>query len=272
MNCHEIRDQLSALMDKELNAELERQVCDHVGSCEACSTELRSFARMSELVRSGIHSTPPLNAWDHLSHRLDQQYPMPRPPRRTNQWNILIAACAALLGGVGYTLWLMSHAGHDHAETSAKVRQVFEAHADDPARMLAELSDDYAGQEVPMEKAEALLGYLPAANRLRHGTFQLSSTHVLKMPCCVCSATLCKRADGSSFLVFEHTEEQHVWFGDAPSISTKCGEIDCTCIQVAKGLALTWKEGARQITVVGLTSIDEVSSLTSALSHEPEHG
>lgn len=69
------------------------------------------------------------------------------------------------------------------------------------------------------------------------------STDILKMPCCTSSAPFCVSEDGLGFLVFEHNEEQPMWFGDSPAISARgCGRI-CHCAQMFDQLAVTWKVG-----------------------------
>ena len=79
----------------------------------------------------------------------------------------------------------------------------------------------------------------------------MASMHVLKMPCCVCSATLCLRTDGSPIVVFEHKEQQPTWFGKTQSIMTRCFDKQCQVVEMAKHLAATWRHGDRHLTIIG---------------------
>lgn len=51
MNCEELVEQLSALLDGALDAETERRVRDHLGLCDGCTGYLRQFEATLELLR-----------------------------------------------------------------------------------------------------------------------------------------------------------------------------------------------------------------------------
>ena len=78
-------------------------------------------------------------------------------------------------------------------------------------------------------------------------------------------ASLCVRDDGSEFLLFEQNEEQPMWFGDSPTISTKCGGQVCHCVQMPDQLAVTWKVGTRYVTAVGVNGLEEIANLMAVV-------
>ena len=102
--------------------------------------------------------------------------------------------------------------------------------------------------------------------------YRVASTHVLKMLCCTCPASLCVREDGSEFLIFEHNEEQPMWFGDSPTISAKCGGQVCHCVQMPDQLAVTWKVGTRYVTAIGVNGLEEIASLMAVVDSPDSAG
>ena len=51
MNCDELVEQLSALLDRALDPETERRVLDHLGGCDGCTTYLHQFETTLGLLR-----------------------------------------------------------------------------------------------------------------------------------------------------------------------------------------------------------------------------
>ena len=51
MNCDELVEQLSALLDRALDPETERRVLDHLGGCDGCTTYLHQFETTLDLLR-----------------------------------------------------------------------------------------------------------------------------------------------------------------------------------------------------------------------------
>ena len=128
-----------------------------------------------------------------------------------------------------------------------------------------ELSAQYNGTLVSLDAAKELLGYELVAAKLPSAGYRVASTHVLKMPCCKCPASLCVREDGSEFLLFEHNEEQLMWFGDSPTISAQCCGKVCHCAQMPDQLAVTWKVGTRYVTAVGVNGLEEITNLMAVV-------
>lgn len=122
--------------------------------------------------------------------------------------DIVIVAVA-----IGY--WAASPTSHDqiHRVVAAHVYKTLTRFPRKPHAVVDELSDQYGGTLVSLDAAKELLGYEPVVAKRPSAGYRLASTHVLKMPCCTCPASLCVGKDGSEFLLFEHNEEQPMWFG-----------------------------------------------------------
>ena len=247
----------------------------HVDRCNACSSELDSFGKIARMIKDDEQSHPPQGFWGQISVRLDERAGI----RHIRVMRILKASLvpvllACLLISVG--MWWRCRSdvihAHSHASLAVNMQRILAQFSEDPVKVVDTLSEEYAGRKVSFDDAEKLLGYRPAAQRLSAGGYRLTSTHVLNMPCCKCSASIVSRIDGSKFLIFEHNEEQPMWFGDAPSVVAKCGQKSCRCIQLPQQLAVTWSEGKRNVTVIGAASIDEVPRLVAAMESDSSAG
>jgi hypothetical protein len=179
------------------------------------------------------------------------------------KWRLgLLAAAAMLLIATG-VVWITSrtrHApGHDH-QLAADFGEYLEHFASNPDRAQEVFLAKYNGQAVDLSHAAAQLGYRPAAAGLPKN-YTLDNVYVLQMPCCTCVQTICRRDDGRVFAIFEHDEEQPVWFGDWPRIETQCNGCPCSVIQTDRGLVAFWKANKRQLTVVGANDLEEIADL-----------
>jgi hypothetical protein len=109
------------------------------------------------------------------------------------------------------------------------------------------------------------VGYRPAVAAGLPEGYSLDATYALKMPCCTCVQTVCRREDGRVFAIFEHSEDQAVWCGDQPTDRAECNDRPCMLTQVQNSLLATWKSGGRQFTVVGARDLEEVGDLMAHL-------
>lgn len=51
MNCKEVKSLLSDYLDKELNADIEKEITDHLSSCFDCKQELDCFERGMKILK-----------------------------------------------------------------------------------------------------------------------------------------------------------------------------------------------------------------------------
>ena len=270
MNCETFSAGLSEFMDSELDTALNDQMLLHIESCESCQDKLQSFQRIGEWMREAEVPVDTEKIWSHIASSL----PVKRriADRLSFKWSLPGLAVAASLAFLITRIdWNLSngkhsenqlshdHAAFDHNSLAVDFRQVIKLAQIDPQQAIANLIDKYDGKELDDREATQSIGYRPALFGKVPVGFERVSTHVLKMPCCKCSATICRREDGKSLIVFEHKDEQPVWFGDLPSIETQCSGTQCRIIESAGELAVSWKQKDRQFTIIGATDLAEVS-------------
>ena len=181
---------------------------------------------------------------------------------------------ASLIAAVTIGYWAASRTSHDriHRVAAAHVHNTLTRFPQKPRAVVDELSTQYGGTLVSLDAAKDLLGYEPVVSKLPSAGYRVASTHVLKMPCCTCPASLCVREDGSEFLIFEHNEEQPMWFGDSPTISARCCGQVCHCTQMPDQLAVTWKVGTRYVTAIGVSGLEEIASLMAVVNNSDSAG
>ena len=271
MDCVTAKEYLSAYCDGELSTELASQVRDHIAGCRDCCDELASFKKLSALFDDSTVPSPPGGLWANIEKTMATPTEVPRVVAHhrsgVSPRLLRLALAATLLLAVG--IWRASpwrsNDHHQHDEMAVNLQDVMSQFATEPLLAMNKLSEQYQGVEVSLDAAEDLLGYRPAIGKSLPTGYQLTSTRVLKMPCCTCSASICTRTDGTSFVVFEHNAEQQMWFGDAPAISAKCGGKECRLVQMPEQMAVTWMSGKRQLTAIGVNGIEEVASLVAAV-------
>ena len=203
--------------------------------------------------------------WEQVAVRLDSAEVVPISAKATNKrWGYAVLATAASISLV----WFVARPNtskehgddvHQHSSLAVDFQDVFRLTKTEPKAAIAKLVAKYQGQELSQPAATGYLGYEPALFKSVPEGFARVSTHILNMPCCKCSATLCERSDGTSLIVFEHKEEQPVWFGDSPSIKTQCSGTTCKIVESAGQLAVSWKNQDRQLTVLGANDLSEVN-------------
>jgi len=269
MNCEEVEARLSEFYDGELAADLASGISEHINGCDSCSAELQSFGQIGGLFREQRDLAPAPGNWTTFAARLDQQTAQIQPRRFLRSWHrSLPLTTAALIVVVAIGYWAARKLPHEeiHRVAAAHMHKTLTRFPEKPQAVVDELSAQYQGTLVSLAAAGELLGYEPVVAKLPSAGYRVASTHVLQMPCCKCPASLCVREDGSEFLIFEHKEEQPMWFGDSPAISAKCGGQICQCVQMPNQLAVTWKVGTRYVTAIGINGLEEITSLVSVMN------
>ncbi len=277
MNCDVVAEHLSAYIDKELEAVACQQIEDHVAQCGTCRGLMSEYLAIGSLMRRSERMVDTEAVWEHVSHKLES--PAVTLASRESRWNgwtkrygvSVLAAAAAILLLVPALRYVSSNqrrtanALHNHAALAVEFADVFRSARTEPQLALAKLSSKYDGRELDTEEATKYLGYEPALFKQVPEGFTRVSTHVLNMPCCKCSATICERSDGTSLIVFEHRDEQPVWFGDSPAIETQCAGMPCKIVESAGQLAVSWRTQDRQMTIVGADDLAEVNHWVTSL-------
>lgn len=270
MNCESVSIRLSEYMDEELDSTLTEQISYHISTCASCQNGLQSFRRIGEWMRADEVTVDTEATWNRIESAL------PVKKRALTQslliWSVPSLAVGASLAFLFANLVFkpfgdrdiakdMSHNEHAHDLDSLAVdfRHVIDLAQTSPQQAISSLIDKYNGKQLDAEEATKFIGYRPALFSSIPVGFSRVSTHVLNMPCCKCTASICARQDGRSLILFEHKDEQPVWFGDLPSIETQCSGTQCRIIESAGQLAVSWKQKDRQFTMIGAADLAEVS-------------
>lgn len=272
MNCKDVSEKLSQFMDSELDSTLIERMSLHIESCGSCKRDLESFRRIGVWMREVEAPVDTEVTWGRIEAAI------PSKLRLNGRWSIKwVVPALALAASVGFVMARLTwptdgtntssheHAIHEHGSLAVDFRNVIDLAQSEPQRAISSLVEKYEGKQLDAESATKYIGYRPALFSSVPDGFQRVSTHVLNMPCCKCTATVCQRPNGTSVIVFEHKDEQPIWFGELPSIETQCSGTQCRIIESAGRLAVSWRQNDRQFTMVGATDVDEVSQWVETL-------
>lgn len=171
--------------------------------------------------------------------------------------------------GLGWLVTRSWHPSAHHIGLAADFEDYFEHFAENPATAQNVLLAKYEGGAVDLVQATRHLGYKPAVAVGLPKRYSLVAMYVLKMPCCTCVQSICRRDDGRVFAIFEHDEEQQIGLGDRPRVETQCKGCPCSVVQADRGLVASWKADKRQFTVVGARDLEDVSDLITHFQNTP---
>ena len=279
MNCSEIQEQLSAYHDGELSSEMREVVAAHIAGCETCASQLDDFKSLTNTFQGLTQPEVPPTVWAGISTDLDQKsvgstVERSRSAEPTRQsWltyrRLALAASILLLVGAGF--WMNQQSDHSdsgHAEFAMVMDHYLETLANDPDQAEQFLLEKYDGTTIDPDDAVRLVGYRPAVASGLPDEYRLASTSVLKMPCCTCVKTVCKRKDGSTLVLFEHDDEEAELLGDRPTRMETCGDAECSLVDLDSSIAATWKRGSRWVTAVGVRDTAEIGELVTWLENK----
>jgi anti-sigma factor RsiW len=269
MNCQEARENMSAFHDGELPPEQEGLMSEHINSCEACAEELAGFNSLSMMTKELRRPEPPSEMWSDIEQALDsgesiQRAERAQRPNRRLATLLVVAATVLVAIGVSWIVYQKWHAHGSHDELAVNMAHYVEVFRKNPKEAQQYLLATYDNESAGVNEATKQLGYRPAVADSLPERYAVDAMYVLDMPCCKCVQCLCKRDDGKLLAIFEHDEDQPMWFGDRPAISARCGDAECQVVQMNGQLAFTLKRGAHHITVVGAESLVEVQKLVDA--------
>lgn len=275
MNCDQVGEKLSAFMDGELSPPEQSEIQLHVTVCERCRSQTEQFVAIGDLMRRSDATEVSLPAWEVCEQGLGRAVVLPNSTEvNRSKWIYAALATAASLSLLWFALSSLRKerrgepelAEHAHANLAVDFQDVLQLAQTDPKTAVGKLIAKYDGKELDRTATIDYLGYEPALFKTLPVGFTRTSTHVLNMPCCKCSATICQRDDGSSLVIFEHKDEQPVWFGEAPLIEAQCAGRRCRIIESAGNLAVEWKNNGRQLTLIGARDTSEAGQWISSLS------
>lgn len=288
MKCEQIKACLSSYYDDELDAWLVSEVEKHLPGCDECQCELRSFEQLSQCLAADVSAKPADDGWENICSRLDRlDRSCPVPITAPRVWAApsrfqLTVAALAMAASLMTVAVLRTPPDQNivtvtQASAPLDLSEIVDLAAREPALALDAMAKRFQGQAVNAEEAEALLGYRPALVRSLPAETRLVSTQVLMLPNCECeagkctcgpsgcncAACLCKRKDGSEFLVLEHCRSQNISFG---KFATQSLERDAGNLQLFGGadrLAASWIAQNRRLTAIGLKNVAEAQLLSA---------
>jgi len=285
MKCEYVQERLSEFIDGELSVEMKSECQAHLTGCPDCQRQHRTFLALGELMATADGSPVGSRDWGPLATRLDQARVSPsiRPtvrPRNRLMFGAIVALAASALAMIATTWRSDSGTRTPPAIVAADAvidwREFIDGRSSQPQVAMRRLSEKFAGQEASLTEAEGLLGYPPAVNRaLADNGIQLVSTRTLRLPECACpdggcrcasggcnsSVSLCKRNDGSQFLLIEHCACQRISFGGLIVQPDAAGSRTYGIVEAENRLAATWLLANRRLIAIGLTDGNEVRSL-----------
>jgi hypothetical protein len=271
--CAWAEERLSAYIDDEVCEEVGLRIKEHCEQCESCRDRVSQYLALGSLMRQSELSVDTDTVWNKVAPYLNHCDVMPVDAKWSGKnWSFAVlatAASVALLWFAATNHHVIEHGSersHDHSSLAVDFQEVVEHANSEPQAAIAKLVTRYQGQELDQHATSKYLGYEPAIFQSVPPGFARISTHVLNMPCCKCSATICQRDNGSTLIVFEHKDEQPVWFGDWPSIETQCSGTTCKIIESAGQLAVTWENRDRQLTIIGANDISEINQWVASLT------
>jgi hypothetical protein len=248
--------------------------------CESCSRELTAFQNLSAMARCLAQPDPPAQMWEGLERQMAAEQSAgesERAPGKSRRWARSpgvwwgIAVAATLLIAV---YWLGNHRQEhrEHEQMAALFGEFIEElpRSRDTAERI--LPAHYGGRKMDAQQAVQVVGYRPlVAGGLPEG-YSVTSTHVMKMPCCTCVQCVCTRSDGSSLAIFEHDERDTGWFGSRPETDRVCNGTSCRVVDLDNSLAATWNHGSRHITLVGVRDLAELEHLVAWFDNKRRGG
>lgn len=269
MQCFKVQSLLSAYLDDELAADVRANAAEHLENCAACSFELQRFKELSEMAGAFETPQPPDDLWNRIESQV-AELPKGQPARRSNRrpaWALGVAAVAAtvlIAIGIG---WLVGKSvfPHDaHAVFAREFGEYLDTFRSDPATAQQMLLAHYQAAPIHPQEAVRHVGYRPMIASGLPEDYTAEKTYVMKMPCCTCVQTICKRRDGSALAIFEHDDEIVAdRIGDKPGITTRCGGKECCLVDLNDRIAATWRHGTRRVTLVGVQDLAEVNQLVA---------
>lgn len=268
---------MSGYFDGELPEEQRAVMASHFELCESCQKEIDTFQQLSALAKAIPTPVVAHDTWRQIESQLDAQAsPSPSkihetaPSKSTPigaSWNrplgwAVAASLLLLCGWLGYRAWFDEEQSAEH-EFEAVFAEYLTEFRNDPVEAQQVLLRNYRGAQVDPESASQSVGYQPVVARGVPPEYSIESTYVMTMPCCTCVQCVCKHADGSTIVIFEHDDADPHWFGDREKRQEICAGKTCEIVGLNDSIAATWQHGDRHLTVVGLKDTGQVDELVA---------
>jgi hypothetical protein len=214
-----------------------------------------------------VDPTVPESLWKQLESNLEpcvaprKSFDKPPSPRVSGTM-LALAASLLVATGIGVAVF-RAQSPPKGAHLAMNFDGFLEEFAKQPEAAQQRLLAHHGGRKVTLVEAASALGYEPLAAKGLPQDWSVESAYLLEMPCCTCAQLTCKNQQGQTIAIFEHEAEQPVSFGDRAAIQCRCRSVPTNVIQMADGVAASWRAGERHITIVGATDLDQVAEFVA---------
>ena len=272
IDCATARQHLSAYHDGELSPDLRAAMAEHLEGCLECGRWLAEIRELSRMAAELPTPDVPPEIWPHLEKQLDAEarsqaapYAPPQTIRRRRLWAGLAAAIVLVIVPIGLATWRFYSSDREHGHVAVNFGHYLDEFIQSPDAAEQVLLSNYEGRAVNAEEATSQLRYRPMAPKKLPDGASLEALYLLKMPCCLCVEAVYKGVGGETIAIFEHVDDQPIWFGNRPMVHTRCNGRPTSLVQVDDRLAASWKHQGRFVTVVGAQDVEQVSQLMAFL-------
>lgn len=271
MDCSSARQHLSAFHDGELSPDLQAAMAEHLKRCPNCARMLAEFRELSHMAAQLPSPVGPADIWPDLENQLATTARGERTAlfhsviRRTRSWSGL-ATVALVVGAVSAAAFVWIRRAEDgHQHVAVNFGRYLDEFERNPEAAQQVLLSSYEGQTVSYDEAATKVRYRPVTPENLPSGLSRKAVYLLRMPCCTCVQAVYQDADGKTLAVFEHVDDQPVWFGTRPMIQTRCNGMPTSLAQVDDRLAASWQRNGRYVTVVGARDVEQIAELVAYL-------
>lgn len=269
IDCTSVRRKLSAFQDGELAPDVRSAVQEHLKGCAECAARLAEIRELSRITAEMETPAVPADIWPRLQKKLSgigvgQRGTPGRFSRRRAWIGLVVAALVFVTVSIGATFWFQP-AGDGHAHVAVNFGHYLDEFEHNPDAAQQVLLSNYEGRAVSYEEAARKLRYQPVTPELLPSGLTRTGMYLLRMPCCTCVQAVYQRASGEKLAIFEHLDDQPVWFGTRPLIHARCSGMPTSLVQVNDHLAASWKRNGRYVTIIGADDVEQVTELVAYL-------
>ncbi len=275
IDCAAARRHLSAYHDGELAPSLRAAMRDHIESCLECSQCLRELQKISRTAAELTTPEVPTEVWLQIEKKLgeDTEGKLDRLSLLKSfvrGHKALLSAVAAILFGISTLLgvWGFHSSDHEHGHVAVSFGQYLDEFRRNPVSAEQLLLSEYDGRAVSFDEATRQVRYRPIAPKSLPDGASLEALYLLKMPCCLCVQAVYGRAGGEGLSLFEHVDDQPIWFGNRPTIHARCNGVPTSIVQVDEFLAASWMRHGRCVTLVGAHDLEQVVQVMAFLDRQ----
>jgi hypothetical protein len=273
MDCSSARQHLSAFHDGELQPDIQAAVAKHLDGCPECARRLAEFQEVSRTTAELPTPRVPADIWPQIETKLatdvpGQQASLNHFIRRKRTWiGFATAALVFVAASTAAIVWLQQ-AEHEHSHVAVNFGSYLDEFEHNPDAAQQVLLSNYEGRAVSYDEAATKVRYQPVTPAVLPNGLSREAVYLLRMPCCTCVQAIYQGAGGEKLAVFEHADDQPVWFGTRSTIHARCNGIPCSLVEIDDHLAASWKRNGRYVTVIGARDLEQVAELVAYLDEQ----